>query len=138
VVNFTKNSGSGEKERKRTDKGKKSGGTYGGGDDPGTIKKLDNIRCFKRSFLLKKLTDECEYLLILKPLEDFNDGEIRLNISADDQTYPTELLEAVDLETNAKYPITGSQINNVSIPSGQKKKIKLRIKTKTKVSLIAS
>lgn len=138
VINYTKSSSAGEKKRKKTDTGKKSGGSYGAGENEGTIKKLEDIKCIKRSFLLKKLTDECEYLLILKPDEDLVNGEIRLNTSADDTTYPTELLEALDLETSEKYSIGGGKINNVVLYSGQKKKIRIRIKTKNKISLIVS
>ena len=82
VINYSKNSGSGNKNRKKTDKGKKSGGSYGAGDNDGTIKKLNDIKCITRSFLLRQLTDECEYLLILKPEEDLLNGNINLTCSA--------------------------------------------------------
>jgi len=137
VINYARKAGSGDRNRNKTDYGKKSGGSYGAGENEGTIKGLADIKCSTRSFLLRQLTDECEYLLILKPEEDLINGVIQLNISADDTIYPAELLEALDLESKELYSIDSNKISNVLLSTGQKKKIKIRIKTKNKLALIA-
>lgn len=136
VIKKTNKVGPGKKERTKVDKGKEKGGTYGAGDDEGTIQKLEDINCSKRIFLVNKLADECEYVLILKPEEDFS-GDIKLNVSADDTIYPSELLQAMDRETNQNYTISGIHIKDVTLKSGVTKNIILSIKTKNKVSLIA-
>lgn len=137
VVNNSRKTGTGNKDRVKTDKGKKSGGSYGAGNENGTVKNLSDIKCSVRSFLMRQMKDECEYLLIIKPEEDLNDGAIRLDISADDTNYPAELLEALDSENNHKYPIKKNIISQVSLIAEQKKKIKLIIKTNNKLSIIA-
>lgn len=138
VINYTDKSDAGKKKRIRTGasrdiKSNKKG--VGGGEQSGVFTILKDIACTKRTYLYNKLVGECEYILILNPLEDFI-GSIKLAISGDDTNYPAELLQANDLESGRDYNISSTSIKDVELRAGVKKRIKIRIKSKNKTSLI--
>lgn len=136
VINTTIISGGGDQKRKRQGKLRVTAGNgVGGGDKPGGLKSISEIACGKRCFLLKKLTDECEYCIILNPEEDF-EGNIKISGAGEDSEYNMELLEAKDAETNEPYSIKSPYILDVVLSRNNRKKIYARIKSKNKNSLI--
>jgi hypothetical protein len=136
VLNVSvKSSGGNNKRNRQGTRTKKQRSNNGSGLSDGNVMKFDEIECNIRSYLLNKLNGELEYCVIFEPKANYT-GSVKVSAAGDDNDYELELLEAKNTSTNEEYSLKDSQIQDINLIQNEVQKIKLRIKSKNKYSLI--
>ena len=137
VINKTLNRDKGIKPRTKMNKGKRSGGTYGSGNDEGKIITFQEINCSKRAYIINNEGDYFVYRLILEPYDDYS-GDLEINFASDegDAIESAQISNAKNIINGITYTIDGNKIKDVVLTKSEKVIIELKLNSKSKASLI--
>ncbi len=117
-------------------KGAKDEDNSGGGSTPGDdkVKAFKDISCNVRCILRNLAAGIAEYIVILKPAEEYS-GNIKILSQGEDNSYPVEIIGCTD-DSNKKVNTTNSYLKDISLEKDSPRKLKLYIQAKHKYSLI--